>query len=755
MIKRLLFFVSAVGIASACSSSDDADYLPPDIEHSSKDAAVEEAGESSVDARTRDAGPCTTDFRYVPPPGKIVSDVSIIGEWQDFAAPGISLAGPDEDGAFSVSLSLSPGLTAYKLMLDGVASLDPAAPLRKYVGGVENSAVQVRDCTVPVLSAKSTKTADASFSATIVFASHDSYLDAKSVMVTLKKDGAPVKQITPMVDANAETIAVNASGLAEGKYTVVVDAKSESGMAAESLRLPFWVEQSAFEWRDALIYMIMTDRFVDGETGNNVAPPAGLDARASWKGGDLQGIANEIAKGTFDKLGVRALWLSPFNTNPSGTYVADDGVHQTSGYHGYWPTKAREVDARIGGAAGLHSLVEAAHAHGIRVLMDLVVNHVHKEHEYFTAHPDWFRTGCVCGTPGCDWTEKRLECLFTPYLPDVNWTVPEVSAQYAEDATYWLDTFDLDGFRIDAVKHVEDLAVRNLAYAIRSRFETAGTRVFLTGETAMGWSDCGVGCNQSQYDTISRYIGPFGLDGQFDFVLYHAVPYRTFSSDQKGMLHADFWAQTSQQQYPAGSVMTPYIGSHDTPRFATLASYRGQDGAHDPGIPGNKWDNIATAPTADAYPRHRTALAWLMGLPGAPLLYYGDEYADWGGADPNNRAMWRGNGALSVEEAATLSLTRALGLARRGIPAMRRGDYRSVYATEEQLVIARVDGSNAALVLINRATTPVTLSIPLPVTLPITNGTTLKAHLGGSNVVVSGGAISVTLPAHGAEVLAP
>src|SRR5207247_1540361 len=133
----------------------------------------------------------------------------------------------------------------------------------------------------------------------------------------------------------------------------------------------------------------------------------------------------------------------------------------------------------------------------------------------------------------------------------------------------------------DAVKHVEDIAVMNLSARIRAEFEAAGTRVFLTGETAMGWGDCG-NCNANEYATIARYIGPHGLDGQADFVLYHAVPYRVFSSDEHGMIHADYWAQQSLVSYPAGAIMTPYIGSHDTARFVTLASYRGQDQAHDP-----------------------------------------------------------------------------------------------------------------------------------------------------------------------------
>src|SRR4029079_8819478 len=115
----------------------------------------------------------------------------------------------------------------------------------------------------------------------------------------------------------------------------------------------------------------------------------------------------------------------------------------------------------------------------------------------------------------------------------------------------------------------------------------------------------------------------------------------------------------------------------DTPRFTTLADYRGQDGAHDRGVPGNQWSNIAVAPgDAEPYRRTRTALSWLLGLPGAPLLYYGDEYGQWGGADPNNRLMWRGDGTLSADEQGVLARAEKLGAARRELVSLRRGTYR-------------------------------------------------------------------------------
>ncbi len=471
------------------------------------------------------------------------------------------------------------------------------------------------------------------------------------------------------VDAATGAVSVSIGGLADGKYKVEVRAKSKSGFTSEPLKLVFWIEAQPFSWNGALVYMVMTDRYKDGNPANNGPAAPGADPRGDFQGGDLEGLRQSIDAGDLDELGVRAIWLTPFQTNPQGGYAASDGVHQVTGYHGYWPTKAREVEPRIGGEAALRALVKSAHAHGIRILQDFVLNHVHQDHEYVQSHPEWFHTvenGCVCGTDGCDWTAKALTCLFAPYMPDINHTVPEASKQFTDDGIWWLDEFNLDGLRVDAVKHVEEVATRNLAADVRETFERAGTRYFLMGETAMGWSDCPDPCNDENYGTISRYVGPKGLDGQFDFVLYHGVSYRTFAWGDKGFLHADYWVKHGLSKWPEGAIMTPYIGSHDTSRFASMADYRGQDAAHDKGIPGNQWNNTAVAPSdGEPYWRTRVGMAWLLALPGAPLLYYGDEYGQWGGADPNNRLFWRPENELTPDETTTLSFVRKLGAARR------------------------------------------------------------------------------------------
>lgn len=715
-----------------------------------------DGGDAGVPATLR----CPVAFEYRPPSGRNVTRVEVTGEWNGWSNPGVALR--LEGGVFRGEVPIPPGFHGYKLLVDGEWQLDPGAARRKYVDGVENSGVRVEDCRHPRLSLVSGASERPSmgqgrYRATVAWQRGIDAVevDPMSVRASLKRDGAstPITGVT--VDAVMQRASIDVASLADGKYTVLVEARDRMGRAAKPLRLQFWIEAEPFDWQGATIYMAMVDRFANGDRSNDARPMSNVDPRADYQGGDFQGLTARIADGTLDRLGVRAIWIAPVNRNPDGPFLAANGVNQVMGYHGYWPIRAREVEPRLGGAAALRALIAEAHRHGIRVLQDFVVNHVHREHEYFRAHPDWFRTGCVCGTNNCDWTGRRLDCLFTDYLPDVNWSVAAAAEQFADDAAFWIDEFDFDGLRVDAVKHVEDIAVYNLRAKLHEEFEATGLRVFLTGETAMGWQDCGVECNRNEYDTINRYMGPLGLDGQADFVLYHAVPYRVFSSDERGMIHADFWTQQSQRQFIAGSVMTPYVGSHDTARLVTLATYRGQGPGLDPGIPNNQWTNVAQAPrSSEPYARHRLAMSWVLTIPGAPLLYYGDEYGDWGGADPNNRRMWRDPSMLSADESAMLTHLRAVGSARRELVALQRGEYISLGATEQTLVFARRAGASVAIVGLSKANEERTVNISVG-PASVRDGTVLRDRLSSATVTVSGGSVRFTIPPWGAAILAP
>jgi hypothetical protein len=283
-------------------------------------------------------------------------------------------------------------------------------------------------------------------------------------------------------------------------------------------------------------------------------------------------------------------------------------------------------------------------------------------------------------------------------MPDVNWKIRNASEQFIDDALWWLETYDLDGLRIDAVKHVEDLATRNLVAQINDRFETVGTDYYLKGETAMGWSGHSLTDNQEQYGTINAYMGPDGLDGQADFVLYHAVVDNVFVSGNENYQHLDYWTNRSQDQYLNGSVMVPYVGSHDVPRLTSRADTGTNDAFNqwsEDGLPGQPGD-------VSAYNAAMQAYGWLLTTPGAPLLYYGDEYGEYGGADPDNRHMYRNNSSWSSMENSLFANISELGKLRSESIALKRGGYSTRLAMSNLLVYNMTHDDQSMSVVLNR-----------------------------------------------------
>ena len=610
----------------------------------------------------------------------IATDVSVVGEW-DWDTP-VQMV--DQNGIWTGELELNEGLYCYKFIVDGQYLFDPMNPERSYCGDIENSLVRVRDHVRPQFSAE---------------------LMNQSLIVTYHPgssgsafDGTPSALTGSVWDAQLQTWTYDLSGLDDGKHTFKIEGFDVDGNPAYDLLIPFWSGHSAdFEWQDALIYMVMTDRFVNGNTSND-EPLTGAAQGADWQGGDFAGVTQMIESGYFDDLGVGALWLSPFNTAAEGTGKAADGVHDVSSFHGYWPTEPRGIEPKLGTEDELHALVQAAHDHNIRVMMDFVVNHVHEQHTYYQDNPEWFNAGCICGTANCDWTEHRLDCQFTSYMPDVNWKIRNASEQFIDDALWWLETYDLDGLRIDAVKHVEDLATRNLVAQVNERFETVGTDYYLKGETAMGWAGHSLSDNQEQYGTINAYMGPDGLDGQADFVLYHAVVDNVFVSGNENYQHLDYWTNRSQDQYVDGSVMVPYVGSHDVPRLTSRADTGTNDAFNqwsEDGLPGQPGD-------VSAYNAVMQAYGWLLTTPGAPLLYYGDEYGEYGGADPDNRHMYRNNSSWSSMENSLFENISELGKLRSTSLALQRGEYSTRLAMANLLVYNMTHDDQVMTIVLNR-----------------------------------------------------
>ena len=487
-----------------------------------------------------------------------------------------------------------------------------------------------------------------------------------------------------------------------------------------------------FQWEDAVMYFVMVDRFYDSD--NQVDPvPNATGGNAGWgpsgqyEGGDIKGVEEKLPY--LANLGVSAVWLSaPYeNRNSSGQAIdpnADSNLY--SAYHGYWPSPENidytdpmnpspepQIESRIGTSADLDSFVTQAHAGGVKVLFDYVMNHVDVESGLYQAHPEWFARKdngqfALCG-PENLWEDVYwgTRCAFTDYLPPFDFDQPDARQWSVDDALWWADRYQIDGYRLDAIKHVPLSWLEDLRSALTQRFpEPEGGRFYLVGET-FAYDDAGL---------IRSFVNPDTmLDGQFDFP-YKARLCEALFRPEGRMDSFVSWLNQNDSFYGPGALMTTWIGNHDIPRAIHFAS--GQiDNCRQGSFPGNGWTSDFSQPT-DAPPYERLGLSFavMMTNPGIPLIYYGDEVGLAGGGDPDNRRMMPWNDSdLNPHQIALRSLMEKLGQIRSEHLVLARGR-RITLSSDQDTWVYRMTGCGGDLVdltiALNRADQARTVSVP-------------------------------------------
>lgn len=498
-------------------------------------------------------------------------------------------------------------------------------------------------------------------------------------------------------------------------------------------------------------------------------------------------------------------YLSPINPKADKRQV---GGHAYSGYHGYWPLDqwpvgGNRVEEHFGTEGELKELVARAHSKGIKVLFDYAMVHVHEQSAVFEAHgPDldtrglpvmskdgksildpsgalaWFWPNvalkddltpilknnapqeCICGSQSenpCQWdgtAENPLigtRCAFQGYLPHWNYDVPDALNYSLDSAVRLLRDTDADGYRADAVKHISAKWYTGLRTRLLKEFPNK--RVFVTGETY----DFG------NRDNLKRFVDPQTmLDGQFDFPLRANLASAVLSRGTTGK-HLPMWelaefARTNDTYYgceKAGApppVMSPWIGNHDVVRPIHIAENEPlfdewSDGKNSDPAKERTWNNLPTQPqTKEAYERLANAFAFLLTSPGAPLIYYGDEYGLAGGGDPDNRrTLFFSDGTLrgavtSCHQFGLFDRVKKLAAIRKAHPALRRGQRKTLEARDDlwvyQMTTQLPFGTEPAekvYVAINRSDDPQTAC-----TLPTGKLTELV-----SNATITGPAIVI------------
>ncbi len=648
-------------------------------------------------------------------PSQSLTAVSVRGEWNAFAPEPMTQRA---DGVWEWRKALEPRASgyAYRFDLDGALVLDPSTGFTRWVGETEHSRLFVPVCAAPLLEVtrfQATKEGALSLSVTASMGSSRSPLGAPVLTLDGDRQTAPFDRLTGVATFER-------SGLAVGKHTVTVALEDEAGAQAEPLLLPFWIEPDPFRWDEALLYFVFTDRFRNGDPSND-RPADGVPTQANYQGGDFKGVTQAIEEGYFDRLGVRALWLSPPDANPDGAFDGSYG-QKYAGYHGYWPSQPRTVQPRFGTMDDLRALTKAAHARGIRVITDLVLNHVHEQHPYVVQHrlDGWFNLGnsCVCGTNGCGWEEKPLVCWFTNYLPDYNWRNQAMGDQFAADTLWWLEQGDLDGFRLDAVKHLDAIGGRTINQHLAKISAVTGVDYYLVGETFVG---------SDGRPLIRQYVGPQQLDGQFDFPLYWPIVQAFARGDS--LVPVDEAVRLNESYYPPETLNSPFLGNHDVARFISIAANQIEADAN-----GQAWGNRppASISTDEPFDRTKWAFTFLLTQRGVPLIYYGDEIGMPGAGDPDNRRMMR-FANLAPREADLLDFVRRVGVARKQSRALRFGTRDTLQLERDLYVYLRSTADDAALVVINRgAERTITVSALRALSFP----TSLRDAISGVTIAI-------------------
>lgn len=410
-----------------------------------------------------------------------------------------------------------------------------------------------------------------------------------------------------------------------GAESAPAEAVPETAASPQRDSVPFY-------WEAANVYFLLTDRFHNGNPENDInferTEPTG--PLRGFMGGDLAGITEKIKEGYFTDLGINAIWFTPVVEQIHGD--TDEGTGNTYGYHGYWAKDWTALDPNFGTRADLEVLVETAHSHGIRILMDVVLNHTGPVTDADPAWPeDWVRLGPPCAFASY---ETTTACTLVENLPDIiteseapvelpdallaKWKAegrlsneldelqgffdrtgyPRAPKYYLiKWLTDYVNDLGIDGFRVDTAKHADEKAWEELYAQASFAFDTWKKRhpqqvldenpFFMVGEVY----NYGISGGRS-FDFGDRKVDyfDFGFKSLINFELKTDAnrPYEQIFQKYNRLLHTSL----------SGKSVLNYLSSHDD---------------------GSPFDPERTRP-------YRTANVLLL-TPGASQVYYGDETA--------------------------------------------------------------------------------------------------------------------------------
>jgi len=518
-----------------------------------------------------------------------------------------------------------------------------------------------------------------------------------------------------------------ASGAATAPFTLLEPPRSEGRFQGFS--------------PDDVIYLIMPDRFANGDLSNDdPAVSRGLYDRTKsryYHGGDFEGIIKHLDY--LKDLGVTALWLTPWYDNVNHLnlrekYTSDNQLHSKgepiTDYHGYGAVDFYGVEEHFGGFAKLEELVDAAHHAGLKIIQDQVANHTGPYHRWVTNPPtatwfngtpehhlsnNWQTWTLTVPNPPADQKKQTLEGWFIDLLPDLNQNDPDCSRYLIQNSLWWVGSTGIDGIRLDTLPYVPRTFWREWRAAMKAQYP---------GLTVVGeMFDGDVGKVSFFQGGRARFDGvDSGIESLFDFPLFYAIR-KAFT--QGGRLNELTNVLAQDARYVNPEMLVTFLGLHDVERFMSI---RGAD------IAGLK-----------------LAFAFLLTTRGIPMIYYGDEIAMRGGRDPDNRRDFPGGfpgdpenafqkTGRTAEQEEVFEHVRQLLQMRARLGSLRRGRLVNIAVTGSLYAYARVSAAETSFVVLNNSTNEQSVGINAN-TLGLSEGQVACDQLGKRDVRVKDGSL--------------
>lgn len=476
------------------------------------------------------------------------------------------------------------------------------------------------------------------------------------------------------------------------------------------------------DFREESIYFVITDRFVDGdEKNNNIYGDEYVPGNLRYyQGGDFKGLIDNLdyIKG----MGFTAIWITPPVKQPEGRYANKFGTYDAAGYHGYWAYDFSKIDPHLESRGATYKdLINAAHAKGLKIIQDVVINHGHggdagntvkwynnrgkikglgKTYDYFNDNKNWFNhTG-----------ENAIADLldFNDNNPRVTKWLKKIYKKYQD--------MGVDAFRIDTAMWVSQEFLKDFTQTMHKN----KSGFFMFGEI---WTN-------DNFDMLGKYTrlseGDSLVSGMsvLDMPLSSMGGWGRMEQVFKGGDYREAeYIFANDGKYKNATFLVTYLDNHDKPRF--------------------------NSPYSPAYEQQYVdALNFYFTVRGIPCIYYGTELQMMGGDDPDNRAMLGIDGIKSGKTSTLYSYIKKLNDIRKSSVALQKGAQKTISSTKDSFVFRRDYKGDSAFVILNKGEAIFRLG------LSMTEGK-YKNLVNGEEITATDEITDLKVPAHGLAVLIP